>query len=94
MSYTSGNKAPTLMAQAPNRVGNKSKDAAKHGGGVTAVTRPQGNLAQPKGHQGAPAAGGNIASRNQKVMVSRPECYDKTPRNDAYMGKSTKNYLG
>ena len=94
MSYTSGNKAPTLMAQAPNRVGNKSKDPAKHGGGVTSVTRPQGNVAYAQGRQGAPAAGGNIASRTQKVMVSKPECYDKTPRNDAYMGKSTKNYLG
>ena len=45
MSYTSGNKAPTLMAQAPNRVGNKSKDPAKLTGGVTAVTRPSGGTA-------------------------------------------------
>ena len=94
MSYTSGNKAPTLMAQAPNRVGNKSKDPAKHGGGVTAVTRPSGGAVYAAGHQGAPSAGGSIAGRHQKVQVSRPECYDKTPRNDAYMGKSTKNYLG
>lgn len=93
-AYTSGNNAPTLMAQSPNRKGNISKDIAKLTGGVTAVTRPQGGLSQPSGAQGAPKAGGNIASRNQKVMVSRPECYDKTPRNDAYMGKSVKNYGG
>ena len=93
-AYTSGNKAPTLMAQAPNRVGNKSKDPAKLTGGVTAVTRPQGGLSQPAGSQGAPKASGKIYGNNQKVMVSKPECYDKTPRNDAYMGKSTKNYLG
>lgn len=93
-AYTSGNKAPTLMAQAPNRVGNKSKDPTAHKGGVTAVTRSAGGLSQPSGAQGAPKAGGNIYGNNQKVQVSKPECYDKTPRNDAYMGKSTKNYLG
>ena len=38
--YTSGNKAPTLMAQAPNRKGNISKDPAKLTGGVTSITRP------------------------------------------------------
>ena len=95
MSYTSGNKAPTLMAQAPNRVGNKSKDPASHSGGVTAVTRPSGGVSYAAGHQGAASAGKSVtAGRGQKVSVSKPECYDKTPRNDAYMGKSTKNYLG
>lgn len=94
-NYTSGNKAPTLMAQAPNRHGNKSKDPASHTGGVTAVTRPAGSTAYAAGHQGAPATGKSVtAGRSQKVSVSKPECYDKTPRNDAYMGKSTKNYLG
>lgn len=94
-AYTSGNKAPTLMAQAPNRVGNKSKDPAKLTGGVTTVTRPQGGLSQPAGTQGKPSVGKEATSgRGQKVMVNKPECYDKTPRNDAYMGKSTKNYLG
>jgi len=94
-AYTSGNKAPTLMAQAPNRVGNKSKDPAKLTGGVTAVTRPQGGVAYSVAHQGAPKVGKEVTSGNgQKVKVSRPECYDVTPRNDAYMGKSTKNYLG
>jgi len=92
--YTSGNKAPTLMAQAPNRVGNKSKDPAKLTGGVTAVTRPQGSTAYSGPHQGAPGVGKEVTSgRGQKVMVSKPACYDKTPRNDAYMGQSTKNYL-
>ena len=95
MSYTSGNKAPTLMAQAPNRVGNKSKDPASHSGGVTAVTRPSGGVAYGSGHQGAASTGKDATTgRGQKVSVSKPECYDKTPRNDAYMGKSTKNYLG
>jgi hypothetical protein len=101
-AYTSGNKAPTLMAQMPNRVGNKATHVASHDKGVTAVTRPQGGLSQPSGAQGAPSfakatsntAAGATAGRKQKVMVSQPECYDKTPRNDAYMGKSTKNYLG
>lgn len=84
-----------LYAQAPNRVGNKSKDPAKLTGGVTAVTRPAGSVAYSVGHQGAPATGRDVtAGRGQKVQVSKPECYDKTPRNDAYMGKSTKNYLG
>lgn len=92
--YTSGNKAPTLMAQAPNRVGNKSKDPAKLYGGVTAVTRPQGDVMYSAGHQGAAKPGKEATSgRGQKVMVSKPECYDVTPRNDAYMNKSTKNYL-
>jgi len=91
--YTSGNKAPTLMAQAPNRVGNKSKTVTGPGG-VTAVTRPQGGVAYSVNHQGPASAGKSATSgRGQKVMVSRPECYDKTPRNDAYMGKSTTNYL-
>jgi len=91
--YTSGNKAPTLMAQAPNRVGNKSKTVTGPGG-VTAVTRPQGSTAYSGPHQGAAKTGKDATTgRGQKVMVSRPECYDKTPRNDAYMGKSTTNYL-
>ena len=94
-AYTSGNNAPTLMAQAPNRHGNVSKNPPKNNVGVTAVTRPQGSTAYSGPHQGAPKAGGNpIGGRGQKVMVSKPECYDVTPRNDAYMGKSTKNYLG
>ena len=90
--YTSGNKAPTLMAQAPNRVGNKSKTVTGPGG-VTAVTRPQGGVAYSVKHQGAPSVGKDATTgRGQKVMVSMPKCYDKTPNNSAYMGKSTHNY--
>ena len=92
MSYTSGNKAPTLMAQAPNRVGNKSKHTAGPGG-VTAVTRPQGGLMMPAGNQGAPKAGGSITGIHQKVMLSKPKGYDGACHNDGYMSKSTTNYL-
>ena len=92
--YTSGNNAPTLMAQAPNRRGNISKDPAKQSGGVTAVTRPQGSTAYGSSHQGAPSTGKDATTgRGQKVMVSRPACYEKTPNNSGYMDKSTKNYL-
>ena len=84
-----------LYAQAPNRKGLISKDPAKLSGGVTAVTRPQGSTVYAAGRQGAPAVGKEATSgRGQKVMVSKPACHDKTPRNDSYMGKSTKNYLG
>lgn len=84
--YTSGNKAPTLMAQAPNRKGNVSKHTPG-AGGVTAVTRPQGATAYGAGRQGAPAAGGRPgAGRGQKVQVSRPEdCYCN---NDSYRSSS------
>ena len=95
MSYTSGNKAPTLMAQAPNRHGNHSKHPAKGNTGVTAITRPEGSVMHPAGSQGPAKTGGNpTGGRGQKVQVHRPECYEHTPRNDAYMNKSTKNYLG
>ena len=92
--YTSGNNAPTLMAQAPNRRGNISKDGPKQSGGVTAVTRPQGSTAYASGRQGAPSTGKDATTgRGQKVAVSMPKCYDKTPNNSGYMDKSTKNYL-
>jgi hypothetical protein len=94
MSYTSGNKAPTLMAQAPNRVGNKSKHTPAGNTGVTAVTRAAGGVSYAAGHQGPASAGGNIATRGQKVQVSKPACYDKTPNNSGYMSKSVKNYGG
>lgn len=81
--YTSGNNAPTLMAQAPNRKGNMSKDPAKKGGGVTSVTRSMGSTAYAAGRQGAPAAGGKPgAGRGQKVQVSRP--VDNCGYNDSY----------
>jgi len=100
--YTSGNKAPTLMAQAPNRKGNHSKVDASHYKGVTAVTRPQGSLSQPSGKQGAPAyqratdntSAGATAGRKQKVMTSRPkELYDGMCHNDGYMNSDRTNYL-
>lgn len=94
-AYTSGNKAPTLMAQAPNRTGNQSKHPPMGNTGVTAVTRPQGSTAYSAPHQGAAKAGGNpTGGRGQKVMLSKPECYDYTPDNSGYMNKSVKNYLG
>ncbi len=83
-----------LYAQAPNRTGNISKHPAKQSGGVTDVTNAKHGVSGPTGQQGAPKASGNVASRNQKVQVSTTKCYDKTPVNDSYMNKSTKNYLG
>jgi hypothetical protein len=84
--YTSGNNAPTLMAQAPNRKGNMSKHTPG-AGGVTAVTRSMGSTAYGKGRQGAPAAGGNPgAGRGQKVQVSRPA--DNCGYNDSYRNSS------
>lgn len=87
MSYTSDNKAPTLMSQAPNRKGNVSKHLPGKGG-VTAVTRPSGGVAYAAGHQGAPSVGGNPTSgRGQKVMVS---CHhDYAARNDGYLKNSS-----
>ena len=84
--YTSGNKAPTLMAQSPNRKGNQSKHTPTGSGGVTAVTRPQGSTAYSGSHQGPASAGGNIATRGQKVMVSRP-CAEYG-NNDGYRNSS------
>lgn len=94
-AYTSGNNAPTQMRQAPNRKGNTSAHTPKGNTGVTAVTRPQGNVAYAAGHQGAPKTGGNpTGGRGQKVMVDVCSCDNTTPRNDGYMNKSVKNYLG
>jgi len=93
MSYTSGNKAPTLMAQAPNRVGNIGRMQASHSSGVTAVTGKLGGLMQPAGNQGAPKATGSITGIHQKVMLSKPKGYDGACHNDGYMSKSTTNYL-
>lgn len=85
-AYTSGNKAPTLMAQSPNRKGNMSKHTPGSGG-VTAVTRPQGSTAYSGPHQGAPKTGGNpTGGRGQKVMVSRPA--DDCGHNDSYRNSS------
>jgi len=99
--YTSGNKAPTLMAQAPNRKGNASVREASHFKGVTAVTRPQGGLSQPSGNQGAPSyaratdktSSGATGGRGQKVMVSRPKEYCGYAENTGYMDSDRTNYL-
>ena len=85
-AYTSGNKAPTLMAQAPNRKGNVSKMPPKDNVGVTAVTRSGGGLSQPAGHQGAPKAGANPLAGGQKVAVSRPKA--DYCNNDGYRSSS------
>ena len=89
MSYTSGNKAPTLMAQMPNRVGNKSTNVHSHTSGVTAVTGKLGGLMQPAGNQGAPKAGGSITGIHQKVMISKPKGYCGTIENDGYLKNSS-----
>lgn len=91
--YTSGNNAPTLMAQAPNRKGNISKHQPSKTGGATNVTRPSGGTAYSTPHQGKPAAGGNVATRGQKVMVSKPEAYCTYAHNTGYMDKDRNNYL-
>ena len=87
--YTSGNNAPTLMAQAPNRKGNVSKHTPG-AGGVTAVTRPQGATSYAAGRQGAPAAAGRPgAGRGQKVQVLRPAdncgCHNDSYRSSSYL---------
>ena len=88
-NYTSGNNAPTLMAQAPNRKGNQSKHTPGSGG-VTTVTRPQGSLNQPSGNQGKPSTGGSAtAGRGQKVMVSMPKPYETCTTNGGYVKGSS-----
>lgn len=83
-----------LYAQAPNRKGNISKDPAKKGGGVTAVTRPQGNTTYSVGHQSAPKAGANpLSGRGQKVSVFYPKCNDAIGGNTGYIGKDGFSYL-
>ena len=91
--YTSGNNAPTQMAQAPNRKGNVSKHPANHKGGVTTVTRPQGSTSYSGPNQGAASAGGNIATRGQKVMVKTHCDYDGRIKNDGYMNADRNNFL-
>jgi hypothetical protein len=81
-------------AQAPNRKGNVSKHLPSKSGGATNITNEKHGTATPTGNQGAPKATGNIASRNQKVMVSTHADYCGTIKNAGYMDKSVKNYLG
>jgi hypothetical protein len=56
------------------------------------VTAAKHGTATPKGNQGAPKASGNAFPIGNKVSVSTPKCYDKTPVNDGYMNKSVKGY--
>jgi hypothetical protein len=44
-------------------------------------------------NQGKPAAGGNIATRGQKVMVKTHCDYDGRIKNDGYMNADRTNYL-
>lgn len=77
-----------LFAQAPNRVGNKSKNTPASNTGVTAVTRPSGGTAYPAGRQGAPKAGGNPLAGGQKVQVSKPKadyCNNDSYRSSSYL---------
>ena len=93
--YTSGNNAPTLMAQMPNRKGNAAVREQSHNKGVTAVTGKPHGMSQPKGAQGAPAyamatnntTSGATAGRKQAVMVSRPKD-NYCGCNDGYMSSS------
>ena len=88
-AYTSGNNAPTLMAQAPNRRGNQSKHTPG-AGGVTAVTRPQGSTTYSTPHQGAAKTGGSATSgRGQIVMVSMPKPYETCTTNGGYVKGSS-----
>jgi len=89
MSYTSGNSAPTLMAQMPNRVGNKSNKPPKSNVGVTAITNPKGSVMYCADHQGPPSAGGSITGRHQKVQLSKPEGYAGLIKNDGYLKNSS-----
>jgi hypothetical protein len=91
--YTSGNNAPTQMAQAPNRKGNVSKHLPSKNTGVTAVTRPQGNTSYSGHNQGAPKANGNVTTRGQKVMVQTHCDYDGRIKNDGYMNADRNNFL-
>lgn len=94
--YTSGNKAPTLMTQMPNRKGNASTHVVSHDKGVTAMTNTKHGLNQPSGSQGAPAfakatsntASGATAGRKQPVMVKTNCDYDGKIRNDGYLSSS------
>jgi len=91
--YTSGNNAPTQMAQAPNRKGNVSKHLPSNKGGVTAVTGKLGSLYTPDGSQGKPSAGGSVTGMHQKVMVTTHCDYDGRIKNAGYMNSDRNNFL-
>ncbi len=88
--YTSGNHAPTLMAQAPNRKGNVSKDPAKHSGGATAVVGNRVDKMTPAGSQGAPKTGCDATcGRGQKVALFTPAPYSTKATNCGYVKGSS-----
>jgi len=90
--YTSGNNAPTLMAQAPNRKGNQSKHVPGMAGplGATAVTNGSGGTVYSGPHQGAAKASGSATGgRGQKVMVSQPKPYETCTTNGGYVKGSS-----
>ena len=80
-------------AQAPNRKGNQSKHTPTGTGGATGVCGPSHGMSGPKGQQGPAKATGNIASRNQKVMVSTHADYCGHIMNDGYINSDRNNYL-
>ena len=87
--YTSGNNAPTLMAQAPNRKGNTSKHTPGSGG-ATAVTNGSGGTKYSGPNQGAPKTGGSAtAGRGQKVSVAYPDSYNCHSTNTGYLKNSS-----
>jgi hypothetical protein len=87
--YTSGNNAPTLMAQAPNRKGNTSKHTPGSGG-VTAVTSGSGGTKYSGPNQGAPKTSGSAtAGRGQKVSVAYPDSYNCHSTNTGYLKNSS-----
>jgi threonine aldolase len=95
--YTSGNNAPTLMAQMPNRKGNASTHVVSHDKGATAVTGKAHGISYGKGAQGAPAfakatsntSAGATAGRKQKVTVQTQCTYDGKIQNDGYLKNSS-----
>jgi hypothetical protein len=95
--YTSGNKAPTLMAQMPNRKGNASVREASHDKGATAVTGKAHGTSYGKGAQGAPSyaratdntSAGATSGRKQGVMVKTHCDYDGKIKNDGYLKNSS-----
>jgi hypothetical protein len=95
MHYTSGNKAPTLMAQMPNKVGNKSKFVATGKGGATAETRPEGSVMHGEGYEvkkkpkGSPEAG-----RGQKVTKMHAKGTDGPATNNGFLGSEDKRVRG
>lgn len=99
--YTSGNNAPTLMKQAPNRKGNHDKTAPSHNTGVTSITNKNGSTSYPPGCQGAPKFApatnktetGATGGRKQSVLVSKPKPYDGNIHNDGYLNSDRTNYL-